>query len=113
MTTVTIGVSSVDETKARILRAFQGEEQGAFISFASAELLWKVITPKRWEVLRALTSAGPISIREVARRVARDVKSVHGDIQALLNAGVIDRTEDGRIRFPYDEIHVDFILSAA
>jgi predicted transcriptional regulator len=113
MTTVTIGVSSVDETKTRMLRAFQGEEQGAFISFASPELLWKVITPKRWEILRALTGTGPVSIREVARRVARDVKSVHGDIQALLNAGVIDRAEDGRILFPYDEIHVDFVLRAA
>jgi predicted transcriptional regulator len=60
-----------------------------------------------------MTAAGPIAIREVARRVARDVKSVHGDIQALLKAGVLDRTDDGRIVFPYDEIHVDFVLRAA
>ncbi len=113
MTTVTLGISSADNTKARMLRAFQGRDQGAFISFATPELLWKVITPKRWEVLRAMTGAGPIAIREVARRVERDVKSVHADIQALLRAGVIDRTEDGRILFPYDEIHVDFVLRAA
>src|SRR2546421_9113801 len=106
MTTVTIGISSVEDTKARMLRAFHGDEQGAFISFASAELLWKVITPKRWEVLRAMTGAGPIAIRAVARKVGRDVKSVHGDIQALLKAGVLDRAEDGRIVFPYDEVHV-------
>jgi predicted transcriptional regulator len=113
MTTMTIGISSVDDTKARMLRAFHGEEQGAFISFATAELLWKVITPKRWEVLRAMTGAGPIAIREVARRVDRDVKSVHGDIQALLKAGVLDRADDGGIVFPYDEVHVDFVLRAA
>ncbi len=113
MTTVTLSISSPDDTKARILRAFQGKEQGAFISFATAELLWKVITPKRWEVLRAMTGAGPIAIREVARRVERDVKSVHTDVQALLRAGVLDRAEDGRIVFPYDEIHVDFVLRAA
>jgi predicted transcriptional regulator len=41
-----------------------------------------------------MTGAGPIAIREVARRVHRDVKSVHGDIQALLKAGVLER---GRI----------------
>lgn len=52
MSTVTIGISSVEDTKARMLRAFHGEAQGAAISFATAELLWKVITPKRWEVLR-------------------------------------------------------------
>jgi predicted transcriptional regulator len=113
MTTVTIGISSVEDTKARMRRAFQGKKQGAFISFATPELLWKVITPKRWEVLRAMTGAGPVAIREVARRVDRDVKSVHGDIQALLKAGVLDRADDGRIVFPYDEVHVDFVLRAA
>jgi predicted transcriptional regulator len=113
LNTVTIGLSSEAETKARLLEAFQGRPQGAFISFASAELLWKVITPKRWEILRMMTGAGPIAIREVARRVARDVKSVHGDIQVLLRAGVLDRTDEGRVVLPYDEVHVDFVLHAA
>jgi predicted transcriptional regulator len=113
MNRVRIGISSLDETKARMLRAFQGDDQGAFISFASVELLWKIITPKRWEILRAMTGTGPLSIREVARRVGRDVKSVHGDVHALLKAGVLDHAADGRILFPYDEIHVDFVLSAA
>jgi predicted transcriptional regulator len=113
MGAVTIGIAAVEDTKARMLRAFEGRAQGAFISFATVELLWKVITPKRWELLRAMTGAGPLAIREVARRVGRDVKSVHGDVSALLKAGVIDRTENGRIVFPYDEIHVDFVLRAA
>ncbi len=110
---VTVGIATPDDAKWRALRAFKGEAQGSFISFVSAELLWKVITPKRWEVLRVLTGAGPIAIREIARRVGRDVKSVHGDVQALLKAGVIERSENGRILFPYDEIHVDFVLRAA
>ena len=113
MTTVTLGVSSPQDTRARMLGAFRGKPQGVMIAFATVELLWKVITPKRWDVLRAMTGAGPIAIREVARRVDRDVKSVHGDVQALLKAGVLDRTEDGRVNFPYDEVHVDFVLRAA
>src|SRR5216684_3667505 len=103
MTMVTLGISSVEDAKTRMLAAFQGEAQGAFIGFATAELLWKVITPKRWAVLRAMTGTAPIAIREVARRVGRDVKSVHGDIQALAKAGVLDRTENGGGVFPYDE----------
>jgi predicted transcriptional regulator len=113
MSTVTLGISSEADTKARMLGAFHGKEQGAFISFATAELLWRIITPKRWEVLKTMTGAGPVAIREVARRVGRDVKSVHGDVQALLKAGVLDRTDDGWIVFPYDEVHVDFVLRAA
>ena len=113
MTTVTIGISSVDVTTARMLGAFRGEQQGAFISFETPELLWKVITPKRWELLKTMTGAGPLAIREIARRVRRDVKSVHGDIHALLKAGVLERVDDGRILFSYDEVHVDFVLRAA
>jgi predicted transcriptional regulator len=113
MTSVTIGVSSIGATKARMRRAFRGEKQGAFIGFGSLEILWKVLTPKRWEIVRTMAGAGPLTIREVSRRVKRDVKSVHGDVQALLKAGVIDHAEDGRIVFPYDEIHVDFVVRAA
>jgi predicted transcriptional regulator len=111
--TVTIGISSVEETRARAARAFAGRPQGAFISFDTVELLWKIITPKRWHILKSMAGAGPMSIREAARRVGRDVKSVHGDVQALLKAGILDHADDGRIVFPYDEVHVDFVLRAA
>jgi len=88
-------------------------EKSVRISFATPELLWKVLTAKRWELLKVLCGAGPISIREAARRVGRDVKAVHSDITALLNAGVIDRVEDGRIVFPFDTVKVEFLLQAA
>lgn len=113
MAAVTIGIADVEETKKRMRRAFRGHEEGAFIGFASVEIMWKVITPKRWQLMRAIAGAGPLAIREIARRLGRDVKSVHGDVAALLKAGVLDRAEDRRIAFPYDEIHVDFVLRAA
>ena len=40
-----------------------------------------------------------MTLREPARRVQRDVKAVHGDVHALLKAGVLDRTDDGKIAF--------------
>lgn len=88
-------------------------EKSARISFASPELLWKVLTSKRLELLKALCGAGPVSIREAARRAGRDVKAVHGDVTALLKAGVIDRTDDGRIVFPYEAVKVEFVLAVA
>lgn len=88
-------------------------QKSARISFASPELLWRVLTQKRWELLKALCGAGPVSIREAARRAGRDVKAVHGDVTALLSAGVIDRTDDGRIVFPFDAVKVEFLLQAA
>lgn len=110
---VTIGVSSIEDAKERLAGAFRGESQGQFISFVSVELFSKVLTPKRWEIIKAMTGQGPMSIREAARRVARDVKGVHGDVHGLLKAGVLERTEDGRIVFPYDAIHVDFTITKA
>jgi len=40
-------------------------------------------------------------------------QAVHGDVTALLNTGLLSKTGDGMIIFPYDAIHVDFMLKAA
>ena len=78
MNTVTLSVASAEDASRRARAAFDGKAQGAHISFASAELLWKVLTAKRWELLKAMTGEGGMTIREAARRVGRDVKAVHG-----------------------------------
>ena len=88
-------------------------EKAARISFASPELLWRVLTVKRWELLKALCGAGPVTIREAARRVGRDVKAVHGDVTALLNAGVLERAQGGGVVFPFEAVKVEFMLQAA
>ena len=88
-------------------------QKSARISFATPELLWKVLTAKRWELLKALCGAGPVTMREAASRVGRDVKAVHTDATALLLAGVLDRTPEGRIEFPYEAVKVEFLLQAA
>ena len=109
---VTVGISSLDDAKERLAAAFRGERQESRISFLSVEQMWKTLNPKRTEILRAMTSQGTLSIREVARRVGRDVKAVHGDVQALLVAGVLEREGRGVV-FPYDGVHVDFMLGMA
>ena len=113
MRTVTLEVSSREKINQRFLRAFEGEPQGTFISFESPELLFKVISGKRWDLLKVMTGAGPMTIREAARRIKRDVKAVHGDVQALLNAGILQKTDKGQIVFPFEVVHVDFMLKAA
>lgn len=115
MKTLTLDVRTPADSMADFSRAWKtGKAQKtARISFATPELLWKVLTEKRWELLKALCGAGPVSIREAARRVGRDVKAVHGDVTALLNAGVLDRTEGGQIVFPFEAVKVEFLLQAA
>lgn len=115
MNTVVLEVRSLAETLADAARAMKTgrAEREARISFATPELLWQVLTAKRWEVLKVLSGAGPMSIREVARRLGRDVKAVHRDVTALLNAGVLSRTADGSVEFPFQVVKVEFVLQAA
>lgn len=115
MKTVILDVRDPKEAMAGFAQAWSTNKQqkSARISFATPELLWKVLTAKRWQLLKALCGAGPVSIREAARRVERDVKAVHGDIVALLDAGLIVRTEEGAIEFPYEAVKIEFLLQAA
>ncbi len=115
MKTVTLEVRSPEEGFADFARAWKTgrAQRSARIGFATPELLWKVLTAKRWELLKALCGAGPVSIREAARRVGRDVKGVHGDVSALLSAGVLNRSASGAIEFPFEAVKVEFLLQAA
>jgi predicted transcriptional regulator len=106
MKTVTIDVRPLADTLGDFTQTWKsGKASAPRISFESPELLFKTLS--------GMTGAGAMSIREAARRVERDVKAVHGDVTALLNAGVLSKTDDGMIVFPYDAIHVDFMLKAA
>lgn len=115
MKTVVLEIRSPVESMANFVQSWKAgkAERSARISFATPELLWQVLTAKRWGLLKVLCGAGPISIREAARRVERDVKAVHSDITALLNAGVLDRAEGGGIVFPFEAVKVEFLLEAA
>lgn len=113
MKTVTLSVAEREAVKRRALEAFSGKRRKAHISFASADLLWKVLTAKRWELLKAMAGGGAMTRREAARRAGRDVKAVRGDVHALLAAGVLRKSAEGKIEFPFDAVHVDFVLKAA
>jgi hypothetical protein len=77
MRTVTLEVSSREESNRRLLRAFEGQQQGDFISFETPALLFKVLT------------------------------------HALLKVGILQKTKDGQIVFPFDAVHVNFLLKTA
>ena len=115
MNTVILEVRSLADTLADAAHAMNtGHAQAEVrIGFATPELLWQVLTAKRWELLKAMCGAGAMSIREVARRVGRDVKAVHGDVVALLDAGVLTRSATGGVVFPFEAVKVEFMLEAA
>ena len=64
MKTVTLDVRSPEQAAQDFVNAWKSGKarKSARISFATPELLWKVLTAKRWEVLRAMCGAGPGSL---------------------------------------------------
>ncbi|WP_159589221.1 transcriptional regulator [Chelativorans xinjiangense] len=82
------------------------------LTFSSPAQLFSVITPKRWELIERLQGIGPSSIRGLARALERDVKRVHEDVTTLIEWGLVERTEDGKVEVPFEVIHADFDLRA-
>jgi predicted transcriptional regulator len=113
MGAVTITVTSNQSFRDRVKSGFAGKRQDEKILFESFDLLWKVLAPNRMALVKSLTGIGPVSLREAARRVGRDVRAVHSDVHMLLDAGVLRKDELGRIEFPYTAVHVDFMLKTA
>lgn len=80
------------------------------IGFADMGQMLAVFTPRRWDLLAALRAAGAVSIAELARRVGRDYKNVHNDIERLIEWQTVEKDEAGRVFAPYAEIRVDVRL---
>jgi predicted transcriptional regulator len=112
METVTLTVASRAAVRKRVQNAFAGKKEGAQIAFETPELLFEVMIMKRWEIVRVLTAPAGIDAGS-STRAGRDVHAVHRDIHALLNAGVLRKTNEGAIIFPFDAIQLDAVLKAA
>lgn len=118
MNTVIVRLSGMGDLKACFVAAIRNAEAGEAveatpsIEFASDDDMHNVLAPSWLAIVKVLAGQAALSIREVARRVNRDVQAIHRDVTTLANAGVIDRAENG-IAFPYDRIHFEYDVSAA
>lgn len=119
MTEVKLHVESLDQFAARSMdmaRRLDGgdrAEAASHISFESMDRLLKVLTPNRWELLRALRGRGPSSIRALAQALGRDYRGVHADVTGLIEAGLIDREASGVILVRWSRISAEMSLDIA
>ena len=93
-------------------RAERGEQVNErHLSFDSFETLARVLTPKRLELLRYLHRTPAASINALAKAVGRDYRRVHEDVEALAEAGLVDRESGGTgLSAPYDAIETRIAL---
>ena len=93
-------------------RAQAGAYQGEVLNFESPGAFFSRLSEKRWALVRALQGQGDLAVRELARRVGRDVKRVHQDVQVLAELGLVERADGGGVVCPFAEVHIDMRLQA-
>src|SRR5687768_16084782 len=80
------------------------------LSFPDLPLLLKALSPARWILLEKLRADGPLSIYELAKRLARDYKNVHTDVTQLAAIRLVERQGDGRVSVPWDLLRAELKL---
>lgn len=80
------------------------------IGFGDVGQMLGIFTGKRWELLAALREAGPMTVAQLARHLARDYKNVHADVTQLAEWLAVERGDDGRVSVPWSDIVVDMKL---
>ena len=114
--TATIRIENDTRTAlARGARSFArawrtGKDQGSDFTFESPAALFRSLTPARWMAIECLQALGPSTLRGLARSLDRDVKSVHRDIHALMDIGLVEKDENGNVLVPFSRIRTEFEL---
>lgn len=118
MTTRRLTITLGSDWRAALRRAGQAATastyQGETLNFETPAAFFGRLTARRWAIVHALQQdGGTVGVRELARRLERDVKRVHEDAAELVALGLIERTEAGALRCPFSDIHVDMHMAAA
>ncbi len=119
MMEVTLRVESLDAFFDDALAMGRRLDEGANhvgpakLAFESMAGLLKILTANRWELMAALRKLGPVSVRALAKALARDYRGVHADVALLADVGLIERDEQGKISVPWSRITAEMDLGAA
>ena len=106
----------LESSLARAAQTMEALERGETaapyfgVGFSDIGQLFAVFTPRRWDLLAVLREDGPMTIAELARRVQRDYKNVHSDIEKLAEWQAVEKDDKKRVFAPYSEILVDVLL---
>jgi predicted transcriptional regulator len=118
-----IGITDWGRTKAQLLDMAAQIDAGErlppadyHLNFASAAQLLAELPPRRLDTLRAIKQRGPASIYAIAKALERNYSNVHADVQKLVEHGLVEKDDAGRVFVPWDDVLVKVnasLLSAA
>ncbi len=111
--TITLNADWRAGLRAAGRKAHSSTYQGEGLNFESAGAFFGKLTERRWALVHALQGQGELPVRELSRRVGRDVRRVHDDVEALTQLGLVERSESGGVMCPFEAVHIDMRLTAA
>ena len=82
----------------------------AVLSFADLPLLAKTLTPARWQLLKRLAKAGPLTVYALAQLLERDYKNVHTDVARLLELNLLERNSASEVQVPWQAVKAELRL---
>ena len=111
--TAIISIASWTETRNSLLDLairLEADEQVSpadyHLNFADTLHLLAELPPRRLDTLREIKRSGPVSVYAVAKHLSRNYSNVHTDVQKLVEHGLVDKDEQGRVFVPWDDIVV-------
>lgn len=97
---VRIIVESFAVVNKRWAKALKGKVRSRgteeIISVGSWNVLEKVLSVPRLQILSAIPRLKPVSIAQLAKQLKKDFKNVHSDVKFLAGLGLIELKEEGR-----------------
>jgi predicted transcriptional regulator len=114
---IAVHIGSLDDMGQRFINAWHAADAGEpvareAVTFLSLEAFMATMAPKRLELMRHLRRTGPMSVRRLSKELARDYKSVHGEVARLIEAGLIDRNARDEVAVGWDRLVTELDLAA-
>jgi len=114
---VKIVVEPFEQLRSRWSKALKGklkdDPNEEVISVPSIEILGKILSPPRIEILLVVPRLKPQSINALAKALKKNFKNVYNDIQFLADLGLIEIEENGRKAKPIAKYKmIEFELAA-
>ncbi len=114
---ITVRTGTIEEAAKEFVKVWHQIENGNAelkttekISFKNPRLLFKTLTPKRFEILKYIHSCDGTSIRSLAIALQRDYSNVHQDVSILVSLGLILKNANG-LYVPWDVIVTEIPLT--
>ncbi|OGT64436.1 MAG: hypothetical protein A3J38_02070 [Gammaproteobacteria bacterium RIFCSPHIGHO2_12_FULL_45_9] len=117
--TITIQTGNLQDAAKEFTGAWHRAEKTGSISqpiekitFTDQRLLFKTLTPRRFDILQYVHQHGRISIRALAKGVGREYSNVHQDVKVLFQLGLILKDEHSTQYYvPWDKIVTEISLA--